>query len=333
MNYKKQSEQQQLVSIIVPVYNAEHVLTRCIKSLLNQTYYELEVVVIDDGSTDKSAEILDEIAQNEPRIKVYHIDNGGVSEARNFGISVATGEYISFVDADDIVAPQYIERLLEVLLLTGTDVSTCCAKDVLESKVKQEWEISLTQPSVLAIEPKTSFEQLFDYALPNSHRVVWGAIYRKSIIQGIQFSNKLQVGEDTLFFAHVLKNARRVSFVGEPLYCYVQYEESAAHGVLNQKKFSEIEARKQVCELFEDENKRFLYEARASLAMIAKKFLTEMKKQNYNDNEMYRKNIGLLRKNIVPVLFSAYSLNAKIALFLCSVVPNLYLYIMGIIKR
>lgn len=113
----------------------------------------------------------------------------------------------------------------------------------------------------------------------------------------------------------------------------MQYEESAAHGVLNQKKFPEIEARKQVCELFADENKRFLYEARASLAMIAKKFLTEMKKQNYNDKEMHQKNVELLRKNIVPVLFSAYSSNAKVALFLCSVVPNLYLYIMGIIKR
>ena len=103
-----------LISVIIPVYNVEKYLRRCVESVLNQTYVNLEIILVDDGSLDKSKSICDEFAQKYERVKVIHKKNGGLSSARNAGIELATGEYIGFVDSDDDVDPCMYEKMCEV---------------------------------------------------------------------------------------------------------------------------------------------------------------------------------------------------------------------------
>lgn len=115
-----------LVSIIVPVYKVENVVQRCIKSITAQTYTNIEIIIVDDGSPDGSGAICDSLAQDNSRIKVFHLKNGGVSYARNFGIQNAAGDLLAFVDADDLIMPTYIATLVEMTEKYNADIS-CCA--------------------------------------------------------------------------------------------------------------------------------------------------------------------------------------------------------------
>ena len=115
--------QKPLISIIIPVYNAEKYLPNCLDSVINQTYKNLEIILVDDGSTDKSSEICDEYAQKDFRIKLIHKENGGVSSARNAGLALVSGDYIAWVDSDDFVAPDYIEYMYKLLKEYDADIS------------------------------------------------------------------------------------------------------------------------------------------------------------------------------------------------------------------
>lgn len=114
-----------LVSVIIPIYNVEQYLNQCVQSVVEQTYKNLEIILVDDGSPDQCGKMCDAYAKNDQRIKVIHKENGGLSEARNIGIDSATGEYIAFIDSDDFVMPDMIERLLDILLVTHADISQC----------------------------------------------------------------------------------------------------------------------------------------------------------------------------------------------------------------
>ena len=114
-----------LVTVIVPVYNVDCYLDKCISSIVQQTYKNLEIIVVDDGSTDKSPEICDRWSQRDRRIHVMHKVNGGLSDARNAGLAVSTGEYISFVDSDDWIKPKFIETLMISLQAEKADIAEC----------------------------------------------------------------------------------------------------------------------------------------------------------------------------------------------------------------
>lgn len=156
-----------------------------------------------------------------------------------------------------------------------------------------------------------------------------GGLYKKNAIQEFKFCINLSFGEDTLFFAEVLKRNRRISFIAEPLYCYVLYENSSSHGNLCEKKFSGITSWEKVCELFKNENRKFLDGAKACLAMMSKKLLSEMQAQNYIDSHEFRRLVKILRENMPSVFRSSFSLHVKLALFFCSLMPNLYHRCMG----
>ena len=118
------------ISIIVPVYNVEKYLKKCIDSIVNQTYKNLEIILVDDGATDRSGEICDELAKLDNRIKVYHKKNGGLSDARNYGVERATGSYVGFVDSDDYIDAEMYEKLYEAITKEAADVAECNLKIV-----------------------------------------------------------------------------------------------------------------------------------------------------------------------------------------------------------
>ena len=122
-----------LVSVVVPVYNVENYIGYCIKSIINQSYKDLDIILIDDGSTDTSGQICDEWAKSDDRISVIHKTNGGLSDARNVGIDIATGEYITFIDSDDYILPTFIEYLYNLISKNNADISVCQLINVDES--------------------------------------------------------------------------------------------------------------------------------------------------------------------------------------------------------
>ena len=121
-----------MISVIVPIYNVEKYVNKCVGSIVNQTYTNLEIILVDDGSPDRCPEICDEWAKKDSRIKVIHKKNGGLSDARNAGMKIASGDYIAFVDSDDWIAPEMYERLLMAIKNDNSDIAACAVKMVWE---------------------------------------------------------------------------------------------------------------------------------------------------------------------------------------------------------
>lgn len=204
-----------LVSVIVPIYNMEPYLDRCLQSILRQTYTNLEVLAIDDGSIDDSLRILLRYQQQDARIRAFHQENRGVSAARNLGLEQMRGMYCTFVDADDFVAEQYIEWLYLAMQQTHTGLAICNGQIVFSSKAMPAGSLQ-GKPTIQEI-PLDAYS-LWGEA---SHVVCWGALYRKEVIEGLCFDTSLYIGEDILYFFNALLKCDRIAFIKERPYFYV----------------------------------------------------------------------------------------------------------------
>lgn len=213
-----------LISVIIPIYNMEAYLARCLDSVLNNTYRNLEVLCVDDGSTDGSAQILRAYAEKDSRIVPIFKENGGVSSARNAGLDRVTGEYVTFVDPDDYVHPQYVELLYRALRESGTSISICGFQTVEEKETQ-------AQPEQISFDCQTlrmcSFSEIFKSH--NLRSYCWGKLLRRTLVGNIRFLESLRLAEDTLFFAEVCENEATDCAVTMPypLYYYFQREGSA----------------------------------------------------------------------------------------------------------
>lgn len=208
-----------LVSVIVPVYNVERYLKKCIESIINQTYKNLEIFLVDDGSTDNSGKICDEYAKKDNRINVIHKENKGVSSARNAGINEAKGEWIAFIDADDWIEENYIEELLKNtskeidivqcgyyrVVANNKESINCDGND--EVRNKEEFLIGCLNPQMA-------------YGLCHTK------IIRKSKIKDIRFDEEIVVCEDALFNIELSENVNRVKIIKIPLYNYHIHQDS-----------------------------------------------------------------------------------------------------------
>lgn len=148
MNCQKDHESD-LISVIVPIYNVESYLERCIDSIISQTYKNIEIILVDDGSPDRCGEICDLYTGKDCRIKVIHKENGGLSDARNRGAQKAAGAYITFIDSDDFIAPEYIEYLYELLCSNNADISCCCMCETDKDTIKPYQNKAMTNIKVL----------------------------------------------------------------------------------------------------------------------------------------------------------------------------------------
>jgi len=203
-----------LISIIVPAYNVQDYITDCLTSLTLQTYANLEIIVIDDGSTDQTGNICDALASNDQRIRVIHQQNAGLSSARNKGIIESKGGLIAFVDGDDTVKPEYVEKLVENLS-EHDDISVC---GYLEKDNNVEKIVQL--PTVERLSGIEATKRLL-INQENYDLVAWNKLYRKKLF--IEHQIKYPVGEiheDSLTTYKLYAAARQVSFCQEPLYAY-----------------------------------------------------------------------------------------------------------------
>ena len=204
------------VSVIVPVYNAEKHLYRCIDSLLSQSFTDFELILVDDGSPDNCPAICDEYAAKDPRVVVIHKKNGGVSSARNAGLDIANGKYITFCDSDDYVSDAYLEELLP----EDCELSICAFKLVDENSIATIYEeqfISGTFP-VNSTNVGYWFDQGYLYS-------VWRCMFHNRIIRSnnIHFDLNTFRGEDTIFVLSYLEHCNSVKFCSDAMYYYVRY--------------------------------------------------------------------------------------------------------------
>lgn len=212
------------VSIIVPVYNVKEYLPRCLDSLISQTLKDIEIIAIDDGSTDGSSSVLDFYASKDERIRVIHMQNGGVSKARNIGLDAAKGEYIGFVDSDDFVDCQMYENLLKVALKTESDFVQCKFdifdenSSVFTSNPKKETKVIDNQSEIV--------ELFLDNIIEAS---VWNKLYERSVISQIRFPSDWVFAEDFSLNIQVILKCSRMALINEVLYHYYSRGNSVSH--------------------------------------------------------------------------------------------------------
>lgn len=207
----------ELISVIVPCYNCEKYVSRCICSLLNQTYKDVEIIIVNDGSTDNTINILNSIESN--RINIFTIENSGVSNARNYGLSKVKGKFVMFVDADDYIDNDYIEKMF--YYMKKYDVSACISgyKEINNNSTKKITCLKLVDKIFVQ-------DDIIEEYVSNiifSH--VWGTIFRREILEN-EFDTNLKYGEDFLFSILNLKN-KKIILVNECGYNYVSNELSA----------------------------------------------------------------------------------------------------------
>lgn len=220
-----------MISIIVPIYNVEKFLPKCIDSLLNQTYRDIELILIDDGSPDASGEICDRYASNDPRIIVIHQTNRGVSAARNVGLNIATGEYIGFCDPDDFIAPEMYEKMIDAIKQNHADMVICGYDYFNERYQKDESRLYKVRDNEnLTLEDV--YSRLSDMPPTIRHGVV-NKLFRKILLTDIKFDESLHSTEDGNFLLDYLLHVKSTVFIHEPLYMNLVRSGSATHGGLN----------------------------------------------------------------------------------------------------
>lgn len=198
------------ISVIVPVYNAEKYLKRCIDSIINQTFQELEIILVDDGSTDLSGKICDNYKDKDSRIKVIHQKNGGASIARNEGLKVATGDYVSFIDSDD-----YIDLSLYEKFINNYDSADIFVFNYYTVK-KLNQELGIVN----------QVDKNFYHELTKNNSIrgfVWNKIYKRNLLKKINFNTDITFCEDLLFNYSIINNKEdiKMKYFNEPLYYYV----------------------------------------------------------------------------------------------------------------
>lgn len=226
-----------MISVIVPIYKVEAYLPRCVDSLLGQTDRDFELILVDDGSTDRCGAICDEYAAKDSRIQVIHKENGGLSDARNAGLAIARGEYIAFVDSDDWVSPRYLEMLRQGLETTGSDICEC---GILRTEGSSCPEPVETVPEVF--DTVSALEQLIRDG--KFHQYVWNKLYRREIIAGIRFPVG-KTNEDEFWTYQVFGRTAHVARIDALLYNYFQRPGSIMGAGYSLKRLDGLEAKAQ----------------------------------------------------------------------------------------
>ena len=214
------------VSIIVPVYNVSLYLDRCLTSLINQTYRNIEILAIDDDSTDNSLEILYRYQELDKRIKVFHKKNGGAASARNLGLEKYRGDYVSFVDSDDYVDSNYIEQLVKILEQHDADISVCSFYNV-----NQDYITINDYHCEVCVYNEIDFLKKFldDWTCG----LIWNKLFKTHVIKGVRFKEGHKI-DDEFFTYHLVMNSHKIVLFNKALYHYLWRDTSVMNNKNNQ---------------------------------------------------------------------------------------------------
>lgn len=301
-----------IISIIIPVYNVEKYLCKCIDSILGQTYKELEIILVDDGSTDNSGVICDKYEKKDNRIKVIHKKNGGLSDARNCGLDNAIGEYIAFLDSDDWVDFKYIEILYENLRDYNADISICNFR-----RVHDEKELLNNHNNIILYNNIEALQQIYTNKSVQAI-VAWNKLYKKSIFKKNRFP-KGKIHEDEYLIPILLYETKRVVYTDKELVYYRQTPNSIMNSKFKLENLDYLYA-------IEHRNKFFLNNNLSDIYTRGVNLYAEQIVRFYyliNKSKLAEKKLLLskLRGKLIEIK-NNYMLSNKIHLFIVS--PNLY---------
>ncbi len=303
------------ISIIIPSYNEEKKISRCLDSVMNQTFSDFEVLCVDDGSNDKTFDIIKKYSEKDSRIIPMKNPNKGVSSARNFGIENAKGDYIGFVDSDDFIQPQMYEFLYKAVTENNCDFSVCRYKKTSEFIQKKfEYKTDTFKPE--------NFISFYDSEFTNNNELVFSSactkLISKKFLNDIKFKN-YKIGEDTVFNSEIYSKAEKFIFIDAELYIYFNNTKSVSFTELwNEKWFDLLETRFISYDLLKEKNKilsafylergmKFLLSYRFNLkgSPNENRFKKPIKKyfKKYYMAFMKCENISLKNKISVPIFF------------------------------
>ena len=279
-----------LVSVIVPVYKVEEYLDRCIDSIVHQTYESLEIILVDDGSPDRCPEICDAWAERDNRIKVIHKCNGGVSSARNSGLEIARGEYISFVDSDDYLDHDMIATLLRELEDPSVGIVECGLLEITAVSTCEYISHQTRQDAKTAVAHMLIWDGRVGTAL-------WNKLFRSSVIGSQRFQEELRYGEDTPFLYEVLKKTDvyvQLPYIG---YYHERRNESLVGNVFKPHKMGSYYAAKQVREKVKSEFPDLMRQASYHVTAVCNVLLVDLLKTP-DGKKLYRDMYRELRAEI-----------------------------------
>lgn len=248
------------ISIIVPIYNVEQYLDKCVESLVNQTYNNLEIILVDDGTKDKSGEMADLWSIKDDRIKVIHKKNGGLSDARNAGMKIATGDYIAFVDSDDWINYKMYEILINNLEEYNADISVCAVKKVYEEDVVNEKQV--INKYICMFTAEEALENLIDEGILK--QTVWNKLYKREVISNIYFEFG-KIHEDEFWTYQIFGKCKKIVYTDEQLYYYLQRPGSIMNKSFSIERLAGLEARNKRVNYIEQNFPKLQVKAKKSL--------------------------------------------------------------------
>ncbi len=292
-----------LISVIIPVYNVEKYLHKCVDSVLAQTYTNLEIILVDDGSTDASGQICDEYVAKESRIKVIHKPNGGVSSARNAGLEIAQGQYIGFVDGDDYIELSMYQILLDSILQNHSEIARCEMYGW-QSIMKNEWCGSAPQ----------AMELFYPYIY------ICLSLINRKIIKNIRFDETITLGEDMKFYFEIVSQAQHISYIPSSQYHYVINSQSATQQTFNPKKLSYFKAAHAAMHYAQTHHLLSLQrKIEEQICYHAVGFLRQIVVSGFQDKVVIENLRRKIREGLVRHLFSHHKLTNKLFALMCCI--------------
>ena len=315
----------ELISVIVPVYNTEKYINRCIDSIIKQTYNNIEIILVDDGSTDESLKICREYANKDNRIKVLHQENSGVSSARNQGINIMKGEYFICIDSDDWIEPNMIENLHNDIKKYNADISICNFYINTESG-EQNIKNELKKEELILTDIKEMYENLFNEKMFGGY--LWNKLIKTSIVKNdkekILFNEKIAIEEDVLFLIDVLKKCNKICYSSsEVLYHYFQRNSSAVRFNYKLKDLTKIEVLEEKLKIKEEYDIKSLNRLEYDYIFLLNQAIF-IAKDNKVDNNVYKEKLKIANKKYYEIATKEVDIKRRIKLIIITIFPILY---------
>ena len=287
-----------IISVIVPIYNAEQYLKRCLNSILSQSFQDFELILVNDGSIDNSGKICDEYAQIDSRVIVIHKENEGASIARKDGLTNANGEYIAFVDADDYVDSMYIEKLYSLIIQFNVSISACCVQ-----RVREREKIDKTNLGLVSL---VEFDELMSRFFKYEFWGFPGKLYKKSIFKTVSFPIET-LSEDYFVMSQIFIKERKMVYLDCPLYNYEYHTNSLSHTKISNRAFEEFNNVKSVYELITQKVPMFSSMAMSNVVESCLKLHSMIRKDKSNSYLIYDYQLKtFLRQHLLEILFTKH---------------------------